>query len=339
MKNSESDKGRRGPRASVVTVIALGTAGAAFALGGCGSTTAQDVGSVASEHPHALSPTSPLQVAGADAKALAASIGRVPGAVLLSSPPAGLSASVMQDQIVAGEPVRVDAWYSVSAPYASVLSEAEARLPSWADGGLHGMAGTGTQMGIPLRNLMVTQNSGGTITQREINLSVLEMTAETSVLEVDVTENYRPAKTAVETFPTGGVLDVAVRPEYDSSAPADSFAVTDQGTIARVAAILDALPTVAISEPVSCPIMRVPSPGAKPTMHELELTFRRSAGGPAVVEVTLDQPATNPTPSDVCGGATEVAVTVAASPQPALDASGSSAYVQVASAVGYAGTS
>ncbi|MBR7834149.1 hypothetical protein KDL01_12815 [Actinospica durhamensis] len=304
------------------------TAAAAFALGGCTSP--------ASDPPptHVTPAMTPLQTADADANESISSFGRLPHAVKLSATPTGLvGVGPDSDQVVEGEPLTLDQWYRVPVGYNAALAEAEALLPSWAGSG----ATPHTTEGVGIQGIGVQRDFGGAaIARREIQLVAYALSPTTSAVQVEVTDDYRPTKTAVEAFPTTGVLDVDVRPAVGPATAGKSFTVTDPKVIARVAGILDALPTVPITGVTACPAMGVPARGTGPVMYEVELTFHATANAPAVVSATVKQTAPSTLAWGGCDGDYDaVWVAVGKTGQPELDPTGKAVYAQVMQAVGY----
>jgi hypothetical protein len=102
--------------------------------------------------------------------------------------------------------------------------------------------------------------------------------------------------------------------------------ITDPATIARVAGILNALPTVPDFGMVECGARAGSTP--MPPRHEIELVFHASAGGPALIQATV-----GPT-SGTLGPCDDFGIGVLTGPAaraglPGLDPTGQNVYARV----------
>jgi hypothetical protein len=315
-------------RAVVALASVAATAACTLALGGCGSATPTK--SVVPAGAANSTSTDPKALVLADANRLIASFARIPGAVRLSQAP-----SVLEDTAAhttsrgSGQGVVVEGWYSVPQPYQDTMTRAQAVLAS-QDGGI-GPNGKGSDQGIRFLDLSWPHLYADARGERDLDVTAFGLTAQTSALHIEVTDYYRPAKTAAEKFPDSGALDVSFGSVSGDTKPDESFDVTGAATIKQISALLDALPTVPLYGPAACPAMTVP---AKPSpRHEIGLTFRPAPGGTQTVRAELYQPLGKGLDTPICGLGL-VSVTVGGTAQPALDPAGTSIYAEVAKLLG-----
>lgn len=304
----------------------LALAAGALTLGGCAS-AAQSIRPAAKATPTSTSTSAsgdPRQIALADAQKVIASLGRIPGAVRLSQEPAALRyPNETPPPTDPDGPLQAGGWYSVSAPYKQALAEASAILHA----GAPNMTGT-VKRTIQTVGVMLNQQFADARGDRYITVSTYELTAETSALAIGVTDDYRPAKTAAEDFPAGGAIDAVFGSVTRGTKPEKSLQVTDQQTIAGIAKILNALPTVPLFGASSCPAMPVHT-GKPSSQHEIDLTFRRSPGGTTLVHAVVYQPLPDEPVVSPC-----LLSGVVVDRAPELDPTGHDAYAQVAALLG-----
>ncbi len=304
---------------------ALGLA-VVFALAGCASSTSH------AEHPHSSGPQTAVQIATNDANGVISSLYAIHGAVRLAKAPTVFGATVTGYSAEPFTPLEIDGWYDVPAPYTKALAEAKAILAPDD----HGPAsdGYGTVHDLQFQEFMLNHLYPGTLGDRGIAVYTYELTSQTSVMEVSVSEGYRPDKPAAEHFPAGGVLDVALLPDDYDAKPTATREITDAAKIAQVAGILNALTTVPLEAPSSCPAMTAQTTA---DLTVLELTFRASAGGPAVITVKVISTLKNERGIDDCDGAGSVSVTVGTTDEPMLDPEAQPVYTQISALTGLSG--
>ncbi|MBR7834148.1 hypothetical protein KDL01_12810 [Actinospica durhamensis] len=290
-----------------------------FALAGCTSSN-----SARSEHPHSSGPLTAVQIATGDANGVISSMSAIHDAVRLAKAPAVFDGSGAGYSAEPFTPLEVDGWYDVAAPYATALAEAKAILAPDDHGPVSD--GYGHTHGLQFLEFMLDHLYPGTLGNRWITVTTFELTAQTSELEVSVSEGYRPDKPAAEHFPAGGVLDVALSPDIYQAKPTATREITDPAKIAQIAGILNALPTVPLEAPSSCPAM-----DAQTTVDVtlLKLTFRATAGGPALITATVTSTLKNEEGIDDCDGAGIVQVTVGSTGEPMLDSTGQPVYARI----------
>lgn len=313
------------PLLALVLAVTVGAAGCASSPGSA------RVHPFASAVSAAAVSGSPVQAAQADAAAVIDGFGRMPSAVRLSGPPAGVTPMAMAAPSFGSyaQPVESVGWYRVPVSDTEAMAEAEKAAPGWARGPAAGSA-VGDQES-SLEVTTGTKHFSGVIGTRQLNLLAYPLTDTTSAVQILVTVGYRPAKPADERFPATGVLDVAETSAVYQAKPTASRKITDPATIARAARILNALPTLPVSGPMSCPANTSESQAALRVIH---LTFRAADGGPALIDAQVIAAARPGAGYSPCDGEGTVAVTVGASRQQSLDASGQNLYAQLAGLTG-----
>lgn len=310
-----------------VSLLVLALAGTVTAAG-CASSPGQ-----IRVHPFASAPTpgSPVQAAQADAAAVIDAFGRMPSAVRLSGAPAGVTPMAMAAPTFGSyaQPVEAVGWYRVPVSDTEAMAEAEKAAPGWARGLAPGGAVSNRES--DLEATSETKHFSGVIGTRQLNLLAYPLTDTTSAVQILITDGYRPAKLADERFPATGVLDVAETSAVYQAKPTASRKITDPAAIAHVAGILNALPTLPVSGPMSCPAITSQS---QAKLHVIHLTFRATADGPALIDAQVIAAARPGSGYGVCDGEGTVAVTVGATGRQSLDASGQNLYARLAGLTG-----
>ncbi len=247
-------------------------------------------------------PTSPAQVAQADAANLLAAFVPPPNATAATSKPNGTPTVLSAPAYTATSSAEVDrtAWWIVDTPVNTVYSWLKTRFPSSA----------GTYVGSPdaaatIQFVTYDKPATNLLGQREVVAAVGSLSATHTVLRVDAEVVYRPTKPAGDQVPVTAYLLATVRPRQLPDAPypsPTSVAVTDRSTIAEIAGLLNALPTrtTGIHD---CPME---------TGAAITLAFKTAADGATRATVVLHL--------DGCG---EVSVNIGGAIEPGLDPSAS----------------
>ena len=314
------------------------TVWAAMAVAGCAVMVLSACGSQRAEPPTAAAATatatanatavSPAKRAAADAASMLAAFSPPPGATRTGPLTVALLAQVsepMSPDLVTrtrwyrapGRPLAVLGWITAHCPSGMTLSG------SGGVGWIPARCGTARQLpprpvapGMPQSGPHfpavwddVFSNAAG-----ELVVSVADDGPDTVAVRVDAQVIWLPAKPAAERVPaTAKVVTIVHVPGSEPQPAGDApVTITDPGTVARIAAVIDGLP---VSPPGIrfCPL----DDGSG-----MRLTFRAARSGPALAVVTAQS-----------GGCGTVAVTIGGKPMPAL-AGAASMQQQVAKIAG-----
>jgi hypothetical protein len=188
-------------------------------------------------------------------------------------------------------------WWTVSTSPDAAAAWLSAHVP-------HGATLGATGNGSAYRIVEYDEPSTPVLVTRAIECAIAALPGDRSVIRVDAVEIYRPAKPAAEVVPVTRLLNVGVVPGAGTTIHASSRTVTDRSTIAKVAAIINALPTVP-DEAFSCPA----DSGAA-----IDLVFWNGGESPMLARVRLP----------LSGCQNLISVTVGKGRQPTLDATTSS---------------
>lgn len=295
---------------------------AALVLAGC--TSSKTVAGTGHASP-SEAPLTPVQLAQADARELLASFAKMPSAVRLTKAPAAVSGQVVVDpeQGKAGRPVELTGWFQLPVAFTVAMTEAEAVAPSWARGASTGDSGNGTE------GIGAGRSFPGTIGSRDIDIYTARLTATTSVVQISITEGYRPDKPAAENFPDSGVVQITARPQ-EGAKPTFTRRITDATTVAKVAGILNALPTDPVQGTLICP-GAAGSPEMGPPSW-VEIDFSPSAGAAAVIQASLWAGASRG--GSWCNGGDTVEVSLGKTSAPVLELYPSDVLARLVQALG-----
>lgn len=300
----------RGTRVRILITLAAGgllAAGCASATSGAGAAPAGTATTTAG------AATSPARVAEQDVAALLAAFPAPPGATRVSGPPDGTPAGI-RDADAGGGTTAVTAtdWW--------ITAESATTTTSWLDTrAMRTMGSAGTGTGGGYRTVNYFARSTTVLYQREVTALIGTLPGGHTVIRVDAYDVYRPARPASETVPVSARLLVVARPamtavRMPSPGPgATTRVVTDRTKIARVAAIVNALPLHPPGVYLPCPMDNGSGIG---------LTFQ-AADGTTLATVTLDT-----------SGCHTVAVTVGGRDQPQLDATATGPVSELESILG-----
>jgi hypothetical protein len=266
----------------------LAAACALIALAACGTqhagTTGQPTGAARTARPAAAATAaaSPRQRAEADAAHLMASFPRPPGAVRT-----GLIASLVAPGEGAINPdlVTVTRWWRAPGRPQAVLAWIRAHMPrelvlqGRSDGGTYNPRPSVDlpeswiyQFGLPpVPNVLI---------QRWLVVLLVPDGSDQTAIRVDAQVTWLPAKPAAERLPVGAravtVTPVfGLQPDVRRERLDPAFTVTDRARVARIAALIDALPLFPPGE-YSCPLE---------TGAQMRLTFKTAPHGRVVARV------------------------------------------------------
>ncbi len=272
---------------------ALAIAGcAAMALAGCGT---QHAAQGAGARTTAPAP-SPAQRAAADAANLLAAFPAPPGAVRTGPLPVPWLARAPQQPNTPDLAARTG-WWRVAGQPQSVLAWVRAHMPSgiWFAG--TGAAGQGPR--IVFEPAWPHPGPGGgyirmwyaqfykpavpeVLAARRLFVSVAGDGTGQVAIRVDAEVVWVPGKSAAERIPAAAkVVTIAPVPGEGGgpvSASGQPVTITDPAKVARIAAVVDALPVFPVGR-MSCPLLRA---------EAMQLTFKATPTGSALAVVTGD---------------------------------------------------
>jgi hypothetical protein len=250
--------------------------------------------------PPAAAAATPPQRAVADAAAILASFAVPPGARRLPGAP-NLDRDLLTKPLVL--PVTPDlvddtSWWQAPGSPQAVLGWERAHLPRWFSAtGSSTLYGPGTTAAwsdsFSLPVIPAVLNS------RQLLVEVASSGSGQTAVRVDAQVTWLPVKPASERIPAAArVVTIAAIPGLDATGRTPApVTITSAAAVRRIASLIDGLPVFPPGTH-SCPA---------DTGRELRMTFRATAGGPALAVATADL--------DGCGG---VGLTIGGATQPAL---------------------
>ena len=271
-------------------VAVLGSVGVVGLLAGCGTVSAgratAPVTSVAAAQ------QTPQQRAVADAAKLLAAFVPPPQAVRTTREPVSLLSEAPTEP-ASGEIVTRIGWWQGPGQPATVLGWIKAHQPSGFSDASVGKAGrlAPGRAPVPIRsspNLPLSfvdftvPDVPGVLVDRTVIAAVVADGRDRTAIGVYAQVLWLPPRTAAELIPAAARL-VTITPLSGSAPPAATdhqVTITDRGQLTRIAAVVNALPSQPSVELVECG----PNPGPG-----MQLTFRATAGGPALAVVTAHQ--------------------------------------------------
>ena len=278
--------------------VALGvvsTAGVVVLLAGCGTVQAgqpalSDTGVAMATHRASLSPA---QQAAADAARMLASFTPPPGAVPVTKSPASLLTEPPSEVASADEVVR-EGWWVVPGQPATILAWMDAHRPAGSAGG--GDSGSiGRYVGgkpspgrMPKVDPVVSYTEfdlpdvPGVLMARGVVAAVEADGHDRTAIGVYAEVMWLPTRTAASLVPADARIVTITALGGDVPAAADDHPVTitDPATVTRIAAVVNGLPVEPDLAFIEC------GPTNGPGM---QLTFRATAGGPALAVVSSHQ--------------------------------------------------
>jgi len=273
---------------SVVGVVAL--------LAGCGTVSAgrsaAPVASVLAAARETSPQPTPPQRAVADAARLLASFVPPPDAARMTRSPVSLLATAPSEPLSANVVIRAGWWRVAGRPQA-VLAWIKAHPPAGSsdagDGGIESAPPPGAPLATPpYRSTQVSYvdfslpSVPGVLMARAVIAAVAADGPDQTEIGVFGESLWLPARTAAELIPAAARL-VAITPLPGQAPPAGTdhqVTITDPAQLARIAAVVNALPAQAPFGWMECGPF--PGPG-------MQLTFRANAAGPALAVVTARQ--------------------------------------------------
>jgi hypothetical protein len=269
---------------AIVGVVAL--------LAGCGTVHADRTdGIVAALVPGAHE--TPQQRAVVDAGDLLASFIPPPHALRLTRSPVSLLVKAPTEPISSNVVIR-SGWWRVAGQPQAVLAWIKAHQPAGSSdtggGGLGSAPPRGTRMPTPPYPIHLAvsyvnftlPDVSGVLVSREVIAAVAADGRDQTAVGVYGETLWLPARTSAELIPAAARL-VTIIPLSGHAPPASTdhrATITDPDQLARIAAVVNALPTKPPGGWMECGPF--PGPG-------MQLTFRASATGPALAVVTAYQ--------------------------------------------------
>jgi hypothetical protein len=268
---------------AVVGVVAL--------LAGCGTVSAGGPDGIAARVVAGARET-PQQRAAADAADLLASFIPPPHAVRLTRSPVSLLGRAPSEPLSANVVLR-SGWWRVAGQPQGVLAWIKAHQPAGSSdsggGGIGAVPPRGAPPLIPpLPGPQVSfidfslPDVPGVLVSRSVIAAVAADGRDQTVIGVYGESSWLPARTAAELIPAVARL-VTITPLPGHAPPARTdhqVTITDPAQVARIAAVVNALPSQPPVGWMECGPF--PGPG-------MQLTFRASAAGPALAVVTAHQ--------------------------------------------------
>ena len=234
----------------------------------------------------------PRQRADADAASLLASFIPPPHAAAMTRSPVGLLAKAPSEVLSANVVIRAG-WWRVAGRPRAVLGWIRAHRPAGSSDAGGGGIGTGPPAGTPLPTPPYPSPQlsfvdftlpavPGVLVDRTVIAAVAADGQDRTAIGVYAEVLWLPARTAAELIPAAARI-VTITPLSGAEPPARTdhqVTITDPAQVARIAAVVNALP----SQPPVGWLECGPAPG--PGMR---LTFRATATGPALAVVTAHQ--------------------------------------------------
>jgi hypothetical protein len=285
-----------------LTRTAKSAAGLAALLlaAGCASAATTAPGSAAQPPPPAAA-SGPAALAARDAAALRAALRLPGGSVPAPGAPDGTPA-VMTGSAggpVGSERVVLTDWWIAPGGRAAVSAwmRAHNSTSDPADG-----VGTGTGPDGASTDYSYFEPATAVLAERYVDIRVGALPGGRSVVRLDVVEIYRPAKPAGDTVPATAYLAATLSPGGNPPGAPRTVAVTDRAVIAKIAALVNALPTAAQGGVYSCPAAQG---------GDLALAFGASASSAPLARVDI-----------LLSGCQGVTVTLGHTAEPGLDDTG-----------------
>ncbi|MFC1440942.1 hypothetical protein ABUW04_22020 [Streptacidiphilus sp. N1-10] len=300
--------------------MALLAAGAALLLG-CAAQSAPGTSSDTSRLSLSVAPSraavaSPQQTARADVAARLGAFVAPPGARRLAGAPAG-SAGLFPALTVGGKVVAAVGWWTYPGTQQQAADWLTSHVPRGTVGtGSSGRGRKGAAGGVAqVDSVFYGQRATALLSQRRLEIDLATFHGST-LLRIDAVDTWRPAHPAAAVIPSGVTRIVVTADPASSSAaagvpgPANSAAtsgswtqvtVTDPGPVAKVVALVNALPT---------PVWGIPCLGG--ASGGIVVGFYRDSGGATAttpVAVAVDSAAgCGSTELSVRGGPQKVAL-------------------------------
>ncbi|TDT98755.1 hypothetical protein EDD99_6986 [Streptomyces sp. 846.5] len=255
--------------AFLVAGVAL-LAGCATQLGPASSESASTVISITASPPRAGG-ASPQQIARADVAARLRTFVAPSGARRLASAPAG-AAELIPVPPTGSNDVVATGWWSYPGTQQQAVAWLMAHAPSGNNGTITGTSGS--LLGGPQVDEVGFGEAGtALLQQRELDVRLAVHGAST-LLRVDAVDTWRPAHPAAAVIPSGVTRIVltatsGLNPGGHASTVRPLAAVTDAGQVAKVVALVNALPTAPVGV-FNCPA---------DFGSELTVDFYRGSGG------------------------------------------------------------
>jgi len=268
----------------------LGGVGMVALLAGCGTVSAGPA--TAPVTSVAAAQQTPQQRAVADSASLLASFVPPPQAVRTTRAPVSLLAGAPTEPASANVVTRIG-WWQVAGQPATVLEWIKAHQPSgFSDAGGGGVGrivpGSAPAPIRPLPNRQVSfldftrPDVPGVLVDRTVIAAVVADGRDRTAIGVYAQVLWLPARTAASLIPAAARL-VTITPLSGSAPPAATdhqVTITDRTQLTRIAAVVNALPSQLPALLMECG----PNPGPG-----MQLTFRATAGGPALAVVIAHQ--------------------------------------------------
>jgi hypothetical protein len=257
---------------------------AALLAGGCASATTADAGHHApAPAPASVSATAsappgdPARVAARDAAALVDAFDLPPGSTRSAAEPVGTPKTMggAANGPESSQRVVSTGWWVVDEPAAAAYSW----LAAHNTGARDSANGYGSTSEEGYKSFFYTEPSTSILDERYVAAEIGASSADRTVIRVDAVETYYPTKPAAEVVPVAPYLIVTFHPGFNATGPGPApHVVTDRSKIAKVAALINALPVRPVGEVFSCPVDMGTALG---------LTFRSAPGGAVLAEVDI----------------------------------------------------
>jgi hypothetical protein len=164
-------------------------------------------------------------------------------------------------------------------------------LPHWPKTALGGDPGG-------QRTETVQTSGSGTLADESVSITVMPDGAAASTLQVSVEVDYRLPRPKAELVPDSGILTATLQPASGGTLGAASTRrITSRSTIARIAADINALPTVAEGPVYGCPEIVAST--------TLTLDFAPTASAPPAASTLVEVPIA---PTAICRPGMQVTV-------------------------------
>jgi hypothetical protein len=275
-----------------------------MAVVGCGSVHATAppgtaTASAVASRPASPASATPRQRAVADAAAILASFAVPPGARRLSGAPDLDGGLLAKPPLLPDTPNLVDdsSWWQAPGAPGTVLAWERAHLPRrFSAIGNSASSGPGTAAQSYSFSLPAVP---AVLKSRQLLVKVVNSGSGQTALRVDAQVIWLPAKPATERIPSAArMVTIAAIPGLDATGRTPApVTITSAAEVRRIASLIDSLPVFPPGA-YSCPM---------DTGRALRMTFRATAGGPALAVATADPGG--------CGG---VGLTVGGAAQPGL---------------------
>jgi hypothetical protein len=221
--------------------------------------------------------------AGADVRALLGRVILPAGAVRLSGQPPGGGAIDNPDPEQATPDIAdVHAWWRVPGTLASVVAFEKAHAPAGSSsagsgGGTSLVTPGGHATAITAFVAFAFPAQGAVLGSRMLIVKATALGAQSVAVRVDAQDVWEIPRSAAERIPAG-VQEIDVARAIPGRPPTLSQSVTDPGKVARIVAMIDALPIVQPGT-IACPMFVLNAP-------RVTFTFRASAGGRVLAQAS-----------------------------------------------------